>query len=54
MLCVLMTAQLAAGLFLRELPAGAGQITDLGIRSFTLLVYRLFDLTVIRHPGLQL
>jgi hypothetical protein len=54
MLGVLMAAHLAAGLFLRELPAGAGQITDPGIRSFTLWVFRMFDLTVIRHPGLHL
>ncbi len=54
MLLVLMAAHLAAGLFLRALPEGASQIADPGIRGFTLAVFRLFDLTVIRHPGLHL
>jgi hypothetical protein len=54
MLLVLVGAHLAAGLFLRELPAGASQIADPGLRNLILRVFRFFDLLVLRDQGLQL
>ena len=54
MLIVLAGAHVAAGLFLRELPAGASQISDPGLRNLILMVFRFFDLMVLRDPGLQL
>lgn len=54
MLLVLAGAHLAARLFLRELPAGAGQIADPGLRNLILTVFRCFDLLVLRDHGLQL
>jgi len=54
MLLVLAGAHLAAGLFLRELPAGASQIADPGLRNLILKVFRCFDFLVLRDPGLQL
>jgi hypothetical protein len=54
MLLVLVVAHLSAGLFMQELPAGANQIADQGLRNLILAVFRWFDLLVLRHPGLQL
>ena len=54
MLLVLAVAHMAAGLFLRELPAGANQIADPRLRNLILAVFRCFDLMVISHPLLQL